>query len=284
MVFVNLRPQLLLLFCCAVEPSVSQEPVIRAPESAVQGQTVRIRIRDGSDVFRAAVASLSETRVPIFRLQEGTYLGLLPVSVHHKPGPYEVLIFDETGREFFRSPIEIRSADFPRQNIRVGKAMRALRPIPGELEAIQSLKDTVTAERWWREPFLKPTPDCISSVFGVGRYHNGEPTGQYHKGLDQRSPKGRPIRATAAGTVQIARMFGLHGGTVGLDHGQGVTSIYIHMSQLSVRHGQRVEKGQILGRVGSTGFATGPHLHWQIYVHGVPVNPVQWVQDLKRCS
>jgi murein DD-endopeptidase MepM/ murein hydrolase activator NlpD len=71
-------------------------------------------------------------------------------------------------------------------------------------------------------------------------------------------------------------MFRLHGGTVGLDHGQGVTSSYIHLSKTAVKEGQVVKQGEVIGYVGSTGFSTAPHLHWGLYVHGSPVNPKQW--------
>jgi murein DD-endopeptidase MepM/ murein hydrolase activator NlpD len=132
--------------------------------------------------------------------------------------------------------------------------------------------------RHWEEPFLAPTSGCMNSPFGVQRLHNGKPTGNYHRGVDQRGPNGRPIVAAASGVVRIARMFNVHGGTVGIDHGQGLTSIYIHMSKIAAEEGAMVKKGDVIGYIGSTGFSTGPHLHWGINVHGVPVQPLQWVK------
>jgi lysostaphin len=78
-------------------------------------------------------------------------------------------------------------------------------------------------------------------------------------------------------------MYRLHGGTVGLDHGQGVSSIYIHMSKLNVKPGEIVKKGDVIGYVGSTGFATGPHLHWGMYMSGLPINPNQWITNVPTC-
>ena len=166
----------------------------------------------------------------------------------------------------------------------MSKSTEGLQPLPGELEAIQALKDRVSPVKFWDDGFISPTPDCQNSPFGVLRLHNGVPTGDYHKGVDLRSPAGRPIRAINGGVVQIAQMFRLHGGTVGVDHGQGVGSVYIHMSRLNVTPGQRVKKGDVLGFVGSTGFATGPHLHWGMYVSGLPVNPNQWLPPVPRCN
>jgi murein DD-endopeptidase MepM/ murein hydrolase activator NlpD len=123
----------------------------------------------------------------------------------------------------------------------------------------------------------------MNSPFGVRRLHNSEPTGNYHRGLDQRSKRGTPVRAITGGVVRIVRMFNLHGGTVGIDHGEGVTSFYLHLSRFHVKEGARVRGGDVVGYAGSTGFATGPHLHWQLTVNGVPVNPHQWVEGIAPC-
>jgi murein DD-endopeptidase MepM/ murein hydrolase activator NlpD len=87
----------------------------------------------------------------------------------------------------------------------------------------------------------------------------------------------------AGGTVKIVRAWNIHGGTVGIDHGQGLQSIYLHMSKFATAEGAVVKKGDVIGYVGSTGRSTAPHLHWSLYANGVPVNPRQWVQ-LKACA
>jgi murein DD-endopeptidase MepM/ murein hydrolase activator NlpD len=78
--------------------------------------------------------------------------------------------------------------------------------------------------------------------------------------------------------VKIARPLQLHGGTVGIDHGQGLQSMYMHMSKIAATEGATVQQGDVIGYVGSTGRSTAPHLHWSLYVYGVPVNPRQWVE------
>jgi murein DD-endopeptidase MepM/ murein hydrolase activator NlpD len=89
---------------------------------------------------------------------------------------------------------------------------------------------------------------------------------------------GAPIRAVAAGTVKISQMFTLRGGTVGIDHGQGLETIYMHMSRFAAKEGQQVQAGDVIGFVGSTGRATGPHLHWSLYANGHSISPNQWVR------
>jgi murein DD-endopeptidase MepM/ murein hydrolase activator NlpD len=93
---------------------------------------------------------------------------------------------------------------------------------------------------------------------------------------------GSPVHAVAAGVVRISQPFTLRGGTVALDHGQGLESIYLHMSRLEAKEGEHVKAGDVVGYVGSTGRSTGPHLHWTLYANGEPVNPRQWVR-LKAC-
>jgi murein DD-endopeptidase MepM/ murein hydrolase activator NlpD len=124
----------------------------------------------------------------------------------------------------------------------------------------------------------------MNSPFGVKRFYNGVFSGNYHKGLDQKSPAGTPIKAITGGLVKIARPYQLHGGTVAVDHGQGIGSIYIHMSKILVKPNQRVEAGDTLGLVGSTGFAMGPHLHWGLYVFGIPVNPQSGFVSVGACG
>ena len=129
-----------------------------------------------------------------------------------------------------------------------------------------------------------PVPGCLTSPFGVQRLFNGKPTGDFHAGLDQRGAQGTPIHAIAGGVVKIVREFNLRGGTVAIDHGQDVESIYMHMSKTAATEGQQVAAGDVIGYIGATGRANGPHLHWTLYVNGVPVNPAQWVKVPEGCA
>jgi murein DD-endopeptidase MepM/ murein hydrolase activator NlpD len=92
-----------------------------------------------------------------------------------------------------------------------------------------------------------------------------------------------PIHTAAAGDVKLAGEFALHGGTVGIDHGQGLKSIYLHMSKVAAKEGDHVQAGDVIGYVGSTGRSTGAHLHWALYANGEPVNPLQWLH-LTPCA
>jgi murein DD-endopeptidase MepM/ murein hydrolase activator NlpD len=114
------------------------------------------------------------------------------------------------------------------------------------------------------------------------RLHNGKLTGSFHAGLDQRGAAGTPIHPITAGVVKLVEKYSLRGGTVAIDHGQGVESIYLHMSAFNAKPGQQVTPSDTIGYVGSTGRSTGPHVHWTLYVHGEAMNPAQWM-PLKAC-
>jgi murein DD-endopeptidase MepM/ murein hydrolase activator NlpD len=118
-----------------------------------------------------------------------------------------------------------------------------------------------------------PVQGRVSGVYGSQRVYNGTPKSP-HSGLDVAAAKGTPVHAPAAGLVTLAEpALYLTGGTVLLDHGHGVSSNFLHLSRIDVRVGERVEKGQVLGLVGATGRATGPHMHWGMNWFGVRVDP-----------
>jgi murein DD-endopeptidase MepM/ murein hydrolase activator NlpD len=251
------------------------------PKSVRQGETIRI-VASGVE---AATAQFRDKTIPLFRQSDETLLGLMPVKVLETPGEYPLEIIAPEGEVVHSEYVRVLDAEFPIQDIRATKQMKSLTPMPGEREAIAKLRNTVSPRRYWQDTLLKPTPQCQNSPFGVQRYHNGQPSGNFHSGLDLRSPLGTPVKAAADGVVRISKMFRLHGGTIGIDHGQGVATLYIHLSELKVPEGKRVRRGEVVGLVGSTGFSTGPHLHWAVYVHGLPVNPVPWLaKEPVRCQ
>lgn len=121
--------------------------------------------------------------------------------------------------------------------------------------------------------FLWPARGAFTSGYGV-RYHPIFRIRRMHSGVDIASPRGAPVAAAWDGTVLYTGWFGGYGKIVILDHGDGLSTLYAHLSAILTRPGTRVRKGQIIGRVGSTGFSTGPHVHFEIRVNGTPVNPV----------
>ena len=255
------------------------QPVFRVTETVKQGELIHIE----ANTTNAVRAKMGKLSVPLFADGNGGVQGLLPVAVTDPAGPVDVVLVAEGDRVLHTAKVQIVNAKYPIQNISASGNIKSLTPLPGEMEAMRALYSAVTPEKKFTAPFRLPVAECRNSPFGVLRYHNGKPSGNFHRGLDLRSPMGTPIHAPAAGTVKVAQMFRLHGGTVGIDHGQGVTSHYLHMSKIVAVEGQQIKAGDVMGYVGSTGFATGPHLHWGLYVHSVPTNPERFVEGLKYC-
>ena len=248
------------------------QPFDISPQTALQGHTLRIRAP-----LQARVAWMNGRMVRLFPQPDGGALGLMPVPAEELPGIYKVHFMDAKGAQVHLILVTVRDAHYRKQNIAMGKELTQLRPSAGEAEGSRAFRQTVSEVKNWSEPLQTPLSGCMTSQFGVGRLHNGNPTGDFHAGIDQRGLEGTPIHAVAGGVVKLVRKWNMHGNTVGIDHGQGLQSMYLHMSKFGIEEGATVKQGDVIGYVGSTGRSTGPHLHWSLYVNSVPVNPEEWV-------
>jgi Peptidase family M23 len=193
-------------------------------------------------------------------------------------GPGQLEICHPDGR-VERHSIDIEKRSYPIQRIE-GLPPREVSPNEADLERIRADTQLMDAARardselpGFEEPIAWPAEGRISGVFGSQRILNGEPRSP-HKGIDIAAPSGTPVGAMAGGIVSLAET-GMYftGGTVIIDHGHGLHSIYVHLQDVLVEPGQRLRQSQVLGRVGATGRATGPHLHWGVYWFGEALDP-----------
>jgi murein DD-endopeptidase MepM/ murein hydrolase activator NlpD len=260
------------------------------PASIPLGQTVRlhcdVEVARATLDFSPHIGGLSlptPRTVKMFKQGDGSWEGLMPVAVADLPGEVGIGFQRAEGTTVASVKLTIRKTIFPTQNVSLAPQIEALHSTPDEMKTLTTFRDSVSDVKYWDDPLVAPLPGCVISPFGVKRLHNGKPTGEIHAGIDQRGATGTPIRAVAAGVVKIVQPFNVLGGTVAIDHGQGLETMYLHMSKLNVALGDHVKKGEVIGYVGSTGRANGPHLHWVVYVNGVPQNPLQWV-TLKSCT
>jgi murein DD-endopeptidase MepM/ murein hydrolase activator NlpD len=149
---------------------------------------------------------------------------------------------------------------------------------PGELARIRAARATVTDAAGWRERFRWPVAGRLSGLFGAQRVYRGGEKGSYHSGADVAAPTGTPVRAPASGVVVLAAdraaPFTLEGNLLMIDHGGGLGSAFLHLSRIDVAVGQHVAAGEVVGAVGSTGRATGPHLHWSLTWAGSRIDPL----------
>ncbi|WP_374498570.1 peptidoglycan DD-metalloendopeptidase family protein [Zoogloea sp.] len=194
------------------------------------------------------------------------------------PGEHTV----EIGPEARHLAFQVKTKAYPEQRLTV-KNPKMVTPDPEDLDRIAAERERQLQVRsQFREvPVARtdldlPTPGRLSSRFGLRRVFNGEPRAP-HTGLDVAAPAGAPIRAPADGVVSLVDDLYFNGKTVFVDHGQGFVSMVCHLSEAAVQVGQHVRRGELLGRVGNTGRATGPHLHWSVYLNGAAVDPALFI-------
>ena len=144
-----------------------------------------------------------------------------------------------------------------------------------ELAQIGAARAVHSGSEGWRESFIWPVKGRISGMFGSQRIYNGDP-GSYHSGIDIAAPTGTYYVAPADGVVTLAASspFTLEGNLLMIDHGMGLNSAFLHSSEILVKEGQAVKRGEPIGRIGSTGSATGPHLHWSMKWNDARIDPI----------
>lgn len=209
---------------------------------------------------------------------------LIPVHYSTPPGIYEVKIYEDK-KEIGTEKIKVTDGNFEKSYITVSKKMKSKRSAKN-----MAVMTNYTAEakknsenkKLWKGKFIYPVKNKkfhnISSPFGATRYVNNNVVG-YHSGIDFPVPVGTPLRAANRGKVVLARKLTTTGNTIIIDHGMNVFSAYAHMSELSVKEGDFVRKGQNIGKSGNTGFTTGPHLHFTISVGTTFVDPYVFIKN-----
>jgi murein DD-endopeptidase MepM/ murein hydrolase activator NlpD len=194
------------------------------------------------------------------------------VPLSAKPGQGELEV---DGRAV---PFTIQPKHYPEQRLRL-ENQRQVTPNP-EDEARIAREERLMGPAWKAWPqgllpdlaFRQPTPGGLTASFGMRRVFNGVPRSP-HSGLDIRAPQGQAVHAPAAGVVVLTGDFFYSGNAVFIAHGEGVVSLVCHLSKITVTQGQTVRAGEVVGEVGKTGRATGPHLHWSLSLNNARVDP-----------
>jgi murein DD-endopeptidase MepM/ murein hydrolase activator NlpD len=231
---------------------------------------------------RAVSLALDGAPLPLHSAPDGQW-ALAAVPLEASPGTRTLeLRLEDTlgGVQVFERVLVVRANPRPVALLQLSPSTLAVvTPEGRELEArtLAAAFEAVPDEPRWSGPFLLPLEGRDTSGFGAPRQYGVGGNVSFHQGADLAAPTGTPILATNDGVVRVAGFYPIKGGLVVLDHGQGVTSLYFHQSAIDVTAGDVVVRGDVIGRVGSTGLSTGPHLHWEIRVDGVPTDPLRWV-------
>lgn len=178
---------------------------------------------------------------------------------------------------------EVKDKKYKSQHLTI-KNKRHVSPNAKDLERIEAEQDKIQkAKSSWREienvsfNFSRPATGAISSQFGLRRFFNGEPRSP-HSGLDIAATEGSPVHAPANGKIINTGSYFFNGNTVFVDHGQGLITMYCHLSKIDVEEGQQINQGDILGTVGKTGRVTGVHLHWSVIMNQTMVDPLLFIE------
>lgn len=272
----------------APELALDLPPIITSfqvePLIFVEGETGRFRFTTLEPM--SVSGTFLDRNLSVASDQNGTLDTILvgiPVFTEAGIYPLSLNLADSAGQVTPLSVnIQVLSGGYSRESITIASNRTDL--LDPALEAaeqkrLQSLMGSFTPSRYFDGPMSLPAAASISSPFGRKRSYNGGPFDRFHAGTDFAGAPGTPVLASASGYVVFADRLDVRGNATIIDHGWGVYSGYWHQTQQYVKSGDFVTSGQVIGTVGSTGRVTGPHLHWELWVNGVAVDPMQWVQE-----
>ena len=247
--------------------------------NAKQGQVLYVTLSLPGNPL-SVVGHFHNRRIPFFGTgEEGQFAALLGIDMADEPNTLglkaEVSYADSMRQRVIAvsvAPEVFREQRMTLPKDKVEPDAASLERIAMEREKVQAVFAAFTPKRLWSEPFLVPVEGTITGAFGSKRILNGQSRNQ-HNGEDIAAALGTPVKATNDGIVKMVDDHFFSGKGVILDHDLGLYTMYFHLDTTAVKEGDHVERGQVIGTVGKSGRATGPHLHWGAWLNGSRVNP-----------
>ena len=244
----------------------------------VPGGVAVVQLGDGA---KAPAVRYQDKPVLVMQEEGKRWIAIVGIPLKSQPGPHQVTTNDSRTLSF-----AVGNKHYREQHIKL-KNTRQVNPLAEDMARInRELAEQTLAYQTFSptQPsnllFDKPVQGPLSSPFGLRRFFNGEERNP-HSGLDFAVGAGTPIKAPAAGKVILIGNYCFNGNTVFVDHGQGLISMFCHMSKVDVKLGQSLPRGGIVGRVGATGRATGPHMHWNVSLNDARVDPAIFIGAFK---
>jgi murein DD-endopeptidase MepM/ murein hydrolase activator NlpD len=276
---------LLALFALQAAPA-SPPITFKANARALQpGELVVLTVAVPAGTTNVQAQAFSRS-LPAFRVDARTWSVLAGIDLATKPGAYSVKVTATLDKSSASATHMLKVVDkaFPTRTLKVDDAFvtppaSAQARIEEDARALERCWANPAPEKLWEGPFVRPVPHDANSAFGSRSVFNGQVRNP-HGGADFRSPPGTPIKAPNAGRIVLARDLYYSGGTVVIDHGQGLFSLFAHLSTIDAKDGAVVTSGEVVGRVGATGRVTGPHLHWMVRVNGARIDPLALLELL----
>ncbi len=256
------------------------------------GEVVLVSLRSPNRI-RTAQGTAFGKELSFSRLEEGGWQALIGIDLDTPEGKYPVRLrvsLAEAQPSTFEDVLVIRFKQFATRRLQVSAKYvnppkEVLSRIQHEAQKTSAILAGVEPRRFWCGAFTIPVPGEPTSSFGRRSILNGQPRSP-HSGTDFRAASGTLVKAPNGGRIAFASDLYFSGNTIILDHGQGLYSLFAHLSTISVSEGDSVGRGDLLGRVGSTGRVTGPHLHWSVRLNESRIDPLALMQvsDLTAAS
>jgi murein DD-endopeptidase MepM/ murein hydrolase activator NlpD len=281
-----------ILFCTILPASAANWSVHAQPTRLVNGGPVIFQVKPPQKLESLHGTWLAHEVTFRFDERSKTWFALAGVSLETAPGIYTLELSGETQAKqgssstkiSFSRKFNIARGKYPKIEVKLSVEGKFTEPTPEQQKQIAEAQEVkkdylnrITPNREWSGQFAAPAAATISDVFGSQRIFNGK-TSSPHLGLDFRVPSGTPITAMNDGTVLLARPLYFEGNFVVIDHGQGLLTLYLHLSEFKVKEGDPVKRGQEIGLSGGTGRATGPHLHVAVRWQGTYLDPARLLQ------
>jgi murein DD-endopeptidase MepM/ murein hydrolase activator NlpD len=274
-VFLATVPLTCLIVAGQLGAAAPAEKVLKTKQGGVLYLTLNVEGEPASVQGR-----FHDRLVPFFKTErEGEFGALVGIDMADVPKTAdlkaEITYSDGVRKRVFR--VAVAAEHFREQRMTLPKEQvepddAALKRIALEKEKVQAVLAVLTPDRLWTHVFIVPVEGTASGAFGSKRILNGQPRNQ-HNGEDIAAPLGTPVKATNDGIVKMVDDHFFSGKGVILDHGLGLFTMYFHLDTATVKEGERVKRGDVIGTVGQSGRATGPHLHWCAWLNGSRVNP-----------
>jgi murein DD-endopeptidase MepM/ murein hydrolase activator NlpD len=253
------------------------------PLPMVQGSTVTITIPAAEDL--QITGSLNGHSLAFFKNPDNSYTALQGIYALTKPGltPIDLLIIKPNGEtQAFEQMMPVADGGYAQEAINVDPGTIDPAVTKPEEDQVRAIITPVNPDKYWSGGFVVPVDEpCIKSWYGTRRSYNEGPYNAFHTGLDYGvCAPNLNIYAPAAGKVVFAGPLTVRGNATYIDHGHGIYSAIFHQSEIKVKVGDMVTPGQLIGQIGATGRVTGPHLHWEVWVNGIQVNPLDWLDNV----
>lgn len=274
------RHFLRLLAAVAAPCTAARAATLALPRiSPVPGGVARVRLGTAGGVPRVR---LGEQPVLVVR-EGGEWVALVGIALATKPGTKLQVEAERAGGAVRRYAIAVGRKAYATQHLKVAPGHVELSPedlarYERERAHLAGVIRTFTETPPATLAMVQPAPGVPSGTFGLRRYFNGQPRNP-HSGMDIAAPEGTPVIAAAAGRVLDTGDYFFSGNTIVLDHGAGLLTLYAHLSGIDAQPAQEVAAGAPIGKVGATGRATGPHLHFTVYLNAVPVDPALFLPE-----